>query len=53
MLTGPDEVERRRERIWAVPFNGGSMEDRSEFLHANPMPRDLSSFGSFHRQKNV
>ena len=31
MLTGPDEVERRRERIWAVPFNGGSMEDRSNF----------------------
>ena len=31
MLTGPDEVDRRRERIWAVPFNcGGSMEDRSK-----------------------
>ena len=53
MLTGPDEVEMRRERIWAVPFNGDSMEDRCEFLHANPMPCDLSSFGSFHRQKNV
>ena len=53
MLIGPDEVDRRRERIWAVPFNSGSMEDRSEFLHANPMPSDLSSFGSFHRQRNV
>ena len=53
MLTGPDEVKMRRERIWALPLNGGSMEDRSEFLSANPMPCNLSSFGSFHCQKNV
>ncbi len=36
ILTGPEEVERRIERILVVPPEGDSIEDSMEFLTANP-----------------
>lgn len=31
MYTGPDKVERRREKIRSIPLDGGSIEDRVSF----------------------
>ena len=36
MFTGPDEVERCRERIWGVPFDGSTNEGSRVFITANP-----------------
>ena len=52
-FTGPEEVERQRERMWAVPLDGGSTADSTEFLTAKPMPCSLGSSGSFPCQKNM
>ena len=51
--TGSEEVERWRERMWAVPLYGGSTADSREFVTAKPTPCSLGSSGSFPYQRNV
>ena len=52
-FTGPEEDKRGRERMQAVPPNGGSTADSREFLTAKPTPCSLGSSGYFLYQKNV
>ena len=52
-FTGPKEVKRWKERMKAVPLNGGSTADFREFLNAKPTPCSLGSSGSFPCQKNA
>ena len=48
IVAGPEEVDRRRERIRAVPIVSGSVEDSREFLTANPIPCMRGFPGSLH-----
>ena len=47
MFTGPEVVVKRRERMRAVPSEGGSTEDSREFLTAKPTPCTRCSSGIF------
>ena len=53
MFTGPEVVVRRRERMRAVPSEGGSTEGSREFLTAKPTPCTRCSSGDFPCQKKV
>ena len=53
MLTEPDVVDRRRDRMISEPFVGGSIVLSREFLTANPNPCKRGSLGCFPCQKKV